>query len=155
MVLAGLSGDGAEQLERLIEWAEVIIQSEPVPDPAELRRRFPDKVVVSVTSFGLTGPYAGMVGEEIIHYALGGPMSASGNPDREPVKMGADLGQYECGTLVAVAALAGLARGVGTHIDLSNIETQVGSIDRRMTYLLYGSYRGETSPASAATRSAR
>ncbi|MDA3039130.1 MAG: CoA transferase [Actinomycetota bacterium] len=136
----------AEQLDRLIEWADVIIQSEPVPDPGELRRRFPDKVIVTVTSFGLTGPYAGMVGDEIIHYALGGPMSASGNPDREPVKMGADLGQYECGTLVAVAALAGLARGVGTHVDLSNIETQVGSIDRRMTYLLYGTYRGENVP---------
>ncbi len=144
VVLDGLPG--ADELERLIEWADVIIQSEPVPDPVDLRRRFPDKIIVTATSFGLTGPYAGMVGEEIIHYALGGPMSASGNPDREPVKMGADLGQYECGTLVAVAALAGLARGVGTHVDLSNIETQVGSIDRRMTYLLYGTYRGENVP---------
>ena len=33
--------------------------------------------------------------------------------------------------------------GNGTHIDLANTETQICSIDRRMAYLLYGSYRNE------------
>ena len=104
-------------------------------------------MVATVTSFGSTGPYAGFRGEEIVHYAYGGPMSATGAEDREPLKMGAAIGQYQCGAVAAVSVLAGLAMaerdGRGVHIDLANVETQVGSIDRRMTYLLYAAYRGQ------------
>lgn len=134
-------------IDDLIATADVVIQSDPVPDPAVLRERHPGLVVVSVTPFGLTGPYAAMKGEEIVHIALGGPLSASGNPDREPMKMGGAIGQYQCGTLAAVTALASLAvadqSGAGVHVDLSNVETQLASIDRRMTYLLYGAYRNQ------------
>ena len=135
-----------EQLDRLIASADVVIQSAPIPDPADLRRRYPELVILTVTPFGLTGPHAGFAGEEIIHYAYGGPMSAAGSIEGGPLKMGGDIGQYQCGTVGAVSVMAGLAlagQGDGVHIDLSNVETQVGSIDRRMTYLLYAAYRGE------------
>ena len=143
-----LVADPADDLVgSLLADADIVIQSTPRPDPAALRDRYPGLVVVSVTSFGLTGPYAGYEGEEIVHLAFGGPMSASGNPDREPVKMGGAIGQYQCGSVAALAALAATASagrdGHGAHIDLANIETQVGSIDRRMTYLLYAAYRGQ------------
>lgn len=135
-----------EFVSDLLGSADLVIQSRPEPSPDELRARYPKLVVTTVTSFGLTGPYAGFVGEEIVHYAYGGPMSATGSPEREPVKMGSAVGQYQAGSVAAVAALAGLSlaglRGDGVHIDLSNIDTQVGSIDRRMTYLLYAAYRG-------------
>ena len=134
-------------VDQLVAGADIVIQCEPRPDPAELRERHPALVVLTVTSFGLTGPYAGYQGEEIVHIAYGGPMSATGSPEREPLKMGADIGQYQCGSVAAVAALAALARaehtGEGAHIDLANTETQVASIDRRMTYLLYGAYRNQ------------
>jgi crotonobetainyl-CoA:carnitine CoA-transferase CaiB-like acyl-CoA transferase len=134
-------------VDGLVAGADVVLQSAPVPDPAELRARHPRLVVATVTSFGLTGPLAGSVGEEIVHYAYGGPMSATGAPEREPLKMGGAIGQYQCGSVAAVAVLAALAvaeaSGDGVHIDLSNVETQVCSIDRRMTYLLYGAYRGQ------------
>jgi crotonobetainyl-CoA:carnitine CoA-transferase CaiB-like acyl-CoA transferase len=138
--------DAADQVVTdLIARADLVIQSSPIPDPAELRANHPALVVLSVTSFGLTGPHAGLAGEEIVHYAYGGPMSATGSPDREPLKMGGALGQYQAGSVAAVAALAALAvaerRKDGVHIDLSNIDTQIGSIDRRMTYLLYAAYR--------------
>ncbi len=137
-------------VSKLIAGADVVLQSHPKPDPDALRRGHPGLVVVTLTSFGLTGPLAGRKGAEIVHYAMGGPMSASGAPEREPLKMGGELGHYQCGTIGAVAALAGLALvdryGDGVHVDLSNVETQIGSIDRRMTYLLYASYRGEDAP---------
>ncbi len=137
----------AGMLDDLLAEADVVIQSDPVPSPDQLRARHPGLVVASVTSFGLTGPNAGFAGEEIVHYAYGGPMSATGAGDREPVKMGAAIGQYQCGTVAAVSIMAGLSMadrdGHGVHIDLSNVETQVGSIDRRMTYLLYAAYRGD------------
>ncbi len=146
-----------EVVTRLIAGADVVIQSSPEPDPAELRARHPGLVVATVTSFGLTGPLAGYAGEEIVHYAYGGPMSATGAAEREPLKMGGAVGQYQCGSVAAVAIAAALALvdgesgadggaeggAEGVHIDLANVETQVCSIDRRMTYLLYGSYRGQ------------
>src|SRR5262249_29626771 len=100
--MEGQPGDPV--VERLLAGADIIIRSAAGPPLAALRAANPRAVIVTVTSFGLTGPYAGYAGEEIVHLALGGPMSASGRPDREPVKMGADLGQYECGTVAAVAA---------------------------------------------------
>jgi len=139
----------SDLVDRLVAGADVVIQSEPVPDPATLRARHPGLVVLTVTAFGLTGPYAGYKGEEIVHYAFGGPMASTGNPEREPLKLGGDIGQYQCGTIGALAAMAGLRMaaqsGQGTHIDLANTETQVCSIDRRMAYLIYGAYRnGDT-----------
>ncbi|MEM7337570.1 MAG: CoA transferase [Actinomycetota bacterium] len=141
-----IAGPDDALVEELCEWADIVLCGEETDGDA-LRARHPQLVVVSVTSFGRTGPYAGFHGEEIVHFALGGPMSATGDPDREPVKMGAALGQYQCGTIAALAALSALRvkeqRGSGVHVDLANVETQVGSIDRRMTYLLYGAYRNE------------
>jgi crotonobetainyl-CoA:carnitine CoA-transferase CaiB-like acyl-CoA transferase len=143
---------GDETVGRLIAGADVVLQSDPDVDPATIQEHHPGLVLVTVTSFGLTGRYSGFRGEEIVHYAMGGPMSASGDPEREPVKMGGDLGQYQCGTLAAVATLASLAaakrNGRAVHVDLSNVDTQVTSIDRRMTFLLYNSYRGENVPRS-------
>jgi len=139
-------GDDADAVDALVDWADVVICSSPDIDAARWRQRNPALVVVSVTSFGLSGPYSNYKGSEIVHTALGGPLSAAGNEDREPVKMGGEVGQYQCGTMAAAAALSGLAMaehsGVGTHIDLANVETQITSIDRRMTYLLYAAYRG-------------
>lgn len=133
-------------LAKLIATADLVILGESGPDPSVLRAQHPGLVVLCVTSFGRSGPYAGYKGEEIVHYAFGGPMASTGNPDREPLKMGGDIGQYQCGTVAAVAAMAALQvaaqSGEGTIIDIANTETQVCSIDRRMAYLLYGAYRG-------------
>ena len=60
-------------VDRLLAGADLVIQSEPVPDPAALRARFPRLVILTVTAFGLSGPYAGYKGEEIVHYAIGPP----------------------------------------------------------------------------------
>ncbi len=114
----------------------------------DLRRIRPGIVVTSVTPFGQDGPYATMAGEEIVHYAMGGPMHATGIAAREPLKLAGSLIQYQCGGLAAVATVAALAvaeaDGEGVHIDVSNLETQVGTIDRRTSYLLYHSFTGRT-----------
>ena len=143
---------GDDLVDRLIAGADIVLQSRAVIDPETIEERHPGMVLITVTSFGLVGRYSWCHGEEIIHYAMGGPMSASGDPEREPLKMGGDLGQYQCGTLTATAALAAVAAqrrsGRSIHVDMSNIDTQITSIDRRMTFLLYNSYRGENVPRS-------
>ena len=141
---------GDELVDRLIDGADIVLQSSALINPADIEQSHPGLVLISVTSFGLTGRYSWCHGEEIVHYAMGGPMSASGEPGREPIKMGGDLGQYQCGTHTATAALAAVAsqrrNGRSIHVDMSNIDTQITSIDRRMTFLLYHSYRGDNVP---------
>ena len=110
----------------------------------------PALVVTSITPFGLTGPSAGQPAAEITLYATGGAMNATGLVEREPVKLAADIGQYQCGNMAALATLAALtvaeSSGEGVHVDVANLETQAGSIDRRMTYLLYRAYTGRNAP---------
>lgn len=87
---------------------------------------FPRLVVVCVTPFGLTGPYAGYQGGELVTYALSGYMSLTGEPDREPIKSYGDLLQYQAGAHAALGAMAALrARerdGLGQGVDVSIME---------------------------------
>ena len=128
--------------------ADVVIES-GVPGTAPVaqwRAANPKLVVASLTPFGQDGPYAGYRGDDIALYALGGPMHATGVIEREPLKMAGNLLQYQCGAIGAVAVLGALRRaeatGVGAAIDVSNLETQVGSIDRRINYLLWRQWTG-------------
>ncbi|MCP5030016.1 MAG: CoA transferase, partial [Actinomycetia bacterium] len=127
-------------------------------DAATLRAANPALVVTSVTAFGQDGPYveAGYRGSEIVYYAMGGPMHATGVAEREPLKLGGDLVGYQCGTMAAVATMAALLvaeqSGQGVHVDIANFETQAGSIDRRMAFLQQYIYNGrvvERDPAGA------
>ena len=101
---------------------------------------------VSVTPFGHTGPYAGARGEEIVAYAMGGPMHATGTGDREPLKLAGDVVSIQCGSVAAVAGLAALdvaaAEGRPVWVDVANFETQAASIDRRMAYLMWHIFTG-------------
>ena len=108
--------------------------------------RNPSTVLTSVTPFGQDGPYANYVGADIVTYAMGGPMFGTGVDTREPVKLGGNLTSYQCGNVAATATLAAvemvLASNDGVHIDLSMFEAQTGSVDRRVTYLLWYLWSG-------------
>ncbi|MCP5032174.1 MAG: CoA transferase [Actinomycetia bacterium] len=152
--------DGIAFIHSLIERADVVIESDSADGGGvvggwpgasgpsgggaglgvdELRAMHPGLVVTSVSPFGLSGPYAGLAGSEIVAYAMGGPMQATGDPDREPIKMAGNVVQYHCGSVAALATLAavsmGEVSGEGTHIEVSNFETQAASIDRRATLM--------------------
>ncbi|MFV0259859.1 MAG: CaiB/BaiF CoA transferase family protein [Acidimicrobiales bacterium] len=131
----------------LIAGADVVIESfapgclaEIGLDPGELRARHRRLVVTSLTPFGQTGPYARRIGADIVTYAMGGPMNATGIQGRPPLKLGGNVTSYQCGNLAATATLAGLMvaeqTGDGVHVDLSHFEAQAASIDRRTTYYL-------------------
>jgi len=107
-------------------------------DLEEIRRGHPALVVVSVTPFGLTGPYADHLGSEIIEYALSGYMMLTGSPDREPLKSYGWLVEYEAGAHAAVGTLAALAArdrsGEGQVVDVSAMEAgtfMLGAVEQR------------------------
>ena len=95
--------------------------------PDDLRRDNLALVVVSITPFGLTGPWRDWQTEEIVEWALGGYMYFGGDPDREPLMVPGHQGQLHAGLQGAIAATAALwwARetGEGQHVDVSRLES--------------------------------
>ena len=91
----------------------------------------PSAVVVAVTPFGTTGPYAEehLAANEFILQALCGSTAGRGWPDDEPVQAGGRLGEWLAGTFaaaVAAAAARHAARGgPGEIIDVSTYEAMV------------------------------
>ena len=168
-IVINLKGDGADDLVcSLASWADVTVESFR-PGVAErlgvgykqLSPVNPRLIYTSISNFGQTGPYRDYKGSEIIFYGMGGEMHSTGLADREPLKLGGNVGLYQAGAVAAVAAMGAVLTGafasddelsdpVGQHIDVSILETQLGSVDRRQSALLAHQYTGELShrPAS-------
>lgn len=91
-----------------------------------LRALNPGLVLVTVTGFGSTGPYAGLPAPHLLLCALGGWSDNCGLPDREPLQAGGDVAEYLTGGYAAAAALAAIEQrakdGLGQHVDVCGME---------------------------------
>jgi crotonobetainyl-CoA:carnitine CoA-transferase CaiB-like acyl-CoA transferase len=116
-------------------------------DYESLRSVNPDLVMTSISNFGQTGPYRDYKASDVIIYGMGGEMYSTGIEGREPLKLGDNVVLYQAGAVAATATMGALlaakGQGVGQHVDVSIMETQVGSIDRRMSMILAYHYNGE------------
>ncbi|MDH4146002.1 MAG: CoA transferase, partial [Acidimicrobiia bacterium] len=155
--------DGAALARALAARSAMVIDARPAAqrrtpglDPSDLRALAPGLVTVSLTGFGHDGPYAAYQANDLVAYALGGPMAATGVAEREPLKLGGSQTAYQFGNVAALAGLAALelARrdGVGVSVEASALEVQVGSIDRRTSYLLYHQWTGRVGRREPANR---
>jgi crotonobetainyl-CoA:carnitine CoA-transferase CaiB-like acyl-CoA transferase len=126
--------------------------------PCDLIKSRPDLVVTSITAFGQTGPYCDWEMTDIVAFAMGGPMNASGEASREPVKLAGNMVLIQSGAAACVATLGALfhARqdGVGQHVDVATFETQNGNLDRRRYYLQGYQYSGFTTKRATTSSSA-
>ncbi len=91
----------------------------------------PAAVVVSVTPFGMTGPYVDdhVVANEFILQALCGSIASRGWPGDEPVQAGGRLGEWLAGSFAAAVAAATARHaargGRGEIVDVSTYEAMV------------------------------
>lgn len=134
----------------LLAGADVLLENFKVGDLARhgldyaaLAPRFPRLVYCSITGFGQTGPDAGRVGYDALIQGLGGLMSITGQDEGHPTKVGvavADLGTGLHAVVAVLAALLERARsGLGQHIDLALLDTQVaGLANIAMNFLCTG-----------------
>jgi len=102
----------------------------PSLQPSELLARHPHLVVTAITPFGLRGPWAGRPATEFTLQAWSGAMIGlgRGSPDRAPVHVGGQIGDWVVGAHAAVAALAALRRSSesgGELVDVSQLEAMV------------------------------
>ena len=89
--------------------------------PDDLARLQPGLVMVRISGFGQTGPYAQRPGFAAIAEALGGLRHLTGEPGRPPVRTGVSLGDTLAGLHGALGALLALrqrdASGRGQVVD--------------------------------------
>ena len=157
--------EGADLLRALAADSQVLVENFKVGGLAQygldyaslqaLNRRL---VYCSITGYGQTGPYAERAGYDAAIQAQGGLMSITGEPDGAPgggpQKVGVAVADLMTGMYAATGILAALrhaeATGVGQHIDLALLDTQVGWLaNQAMNYLVGGSVpqrRGSAHP---------
>ena len=89
----------------------------------------PRLVYGSVSGFGQTGPDAQRPAYDMVVQARGGVMSITGEDGREPVRVGASIGDIVAGMYLTQGVLAALydrkTTGKGRRIDVSMLDSQV------------------------------
>lgn len=94
------------------------------PKLAELNPRL---IYAAISGFGLTGPYRDKPGYDVLAQAMGGLMSVTGEPGREPVKAGMSLADIGAGMYATIGILAALQHrnvtGKGQMLETSLLET--------------------------------
>lgn len=145
------SRDGRAQLDLLLASAEIIVNGLPLPDSAALgldhetlAARGCSAVLVNVSTFGTTGPYAEYLGDEIVTMALGGMMHVTGYRHREPVRPYGHLAEYQLGLNAVFAALVGLfekrTHGESQAFDVSGMETCLTLMENTIGMFLRGGF---------------
>jgi crotonobetainyl-CoA:carnitine CoA-transferase CaiB-like acyl-CoA transferase len=129
--------DGREIFERLVKTADIVIETfrPGYLDSiglgySSLERINKDIILVSITPFGQTGPYADWKAPDIVAWAMGGNMAPFGDPDRPPFRVGHHSQSYlNAGADGAMGALTALwhrhKTGQGDHVDVSIQEAVV------------------------------
>ena len=100
---------------------------------AELARRHPHLVVLSVTDFGTTGPYASWRATDPVLYAMSTALSRSGPPTGTPVLPPDGIASATAAAQAAWSALVAyynrLRCSAGDYIDFSRFEAVLQALD--------------------------
>lgn len=103
----------------------------------------PRLVYCSITGFGHDGPYAGLAGYDFIIQGMSGIMDLTGEVDGPPSKIGVAYADIMTGLYGVIGIQAALHQrdrtGRGQHIDMSLLDTMVGTLgNQAMNYLASG-----------------
>lgn len=106
---------------------------------------------LSITPFGLTGPYAHFRATDIVDFALGGWMYAMGDPARPPLSPGVNYARMLAGLYAAAGLMVALewadATGEGQDLEVSVMETVVSILPYDVSSFSYsGAMRERSGP---------
>lgn len=142
------SATGRGLFLQLVERAEIVIEGFPpgymeslglgFSRLREVKRRI---VLCSVTPFGQWGPYAARRATNLTAFAMGGQMSLTGEPDREPLKNAGYQAEYQAGLQAfaasAVAAFNADSFEVPQHIDIAAMECMASVLELYLPWWAY------------------
>jgi crotonobetainyl-CoA:carnitine CoA-transferase CaiB-like acyl-CoA transferase len=141
---------GLEKLEALLADADIFVctlQPKALKavgiDHATLGARFPKLIIVSVTAFGLTGPWADYKSSELIGLAAGGPLHMCGYDDHSipPILPGGNQASHIASSFAHKALLVALidrqGTGLGQVVDVAMHEACAVTVELANPYWFY------------------
>ncbi|GAA4711870.1 CaiB/BaiF CoA-transferase family protein [Pseudonocardia yuanmonensis] len=135
---------GQDVARRLLDQSDILVENfRPGTlerwnlSPERLWQTNPGLIIVRVTGFGQTGPYAPRAGYGSIGEAMGGLRYLTGEPDRPPSRAGISIGDSLAGTYAALGALAALhartVTGRGQIVDSAIYEAVLAMMEAAVT----------------------
>ena len=111
----------------------------------------PELIMVRISGFGQTGPYARRAGYASIGEAMGGLRALTGYPDLPPIRVGISIGDSLTGMFGAIGALAALETrhrtGRGQVVDASIFESVLAVTESLVVeWCARGTVRERTGP---------
>jgi crotonobetainyl-CoA:carnitine CoA-transferase CaiB-like acyl-CoA transferase len=144
------SPQGQEVLWKLIDRADVLVENfRPgvleklgfgYDAVSERNRRI---VYASISGYGQTGPYRNRPGYDVVAQGESGVVDLTGEPDRQPVKVGASIADIVAGLYayqgILLALLARHRIGTGQHVDIALLDGMISTLTyQAMSYLATG-----------------
>lgn len=154
-------GEDLDRFYSLAQAADLLIDANgEIRDAASefalstLREKCPQLVVLSISEFGLTGPYRTFKGSNAVQMALSGMLARSGLPGQPPLLPPGNLAYEVAAVQAALCALLGLWQrqrvGLGDHLDFSILEASAQMLDPPLG--VTGSAAAGKSAKASATR---
>ena len=150
--------EGQQIVRELAARCDVLLENYKFGDLAryglgyeDLKKINPRLIYCSVTGFGQTGPYRERPGYDFMIQGMGGLMSITGErddlPGGGPQRVGVPIVDMMTGMYASIAVCAAIAHraetGVGQHLDLALLDTQVAFLaNQAMNYLATGDVPG-------------
>ena len=138
--------DGHAQLQNLIAHTEIVLLCKGAfavheADLAAAKLARPELIIIDVSSFGTSGPWADYLGPDIVAGALGGAASTTGDVDTPPLKGFGEMNFMISGAYVAIAALSALAHvratGQGQSVGVSVHECIASCLEQVFMFYWY------------------
>lgn len=142
--------DGAAPLMALLGRADIFISTlQPKAlkaaglDLDALSAAFPSLIVLSVTAFGLTGPWADYRSSDLIALAAGGPLNSCGYDDHSipPIRPGGNQGYHSAASFAHIGVMLALLdrqkTGLGQVLDVSMHEACAVNVELANPYWFY------------------
>jgi len=131
---------GQELARELIATADVLVENFRPGTlekwgmaPEDLMKANPRLIVVRVSGYGQSGPYASRPGYGAIGEAMGGLRAVIGEPDRPPARAGISIGDTLAATFACLGCLVALhareATGRGQVVDSALYEAVLGVME--------------------------
>ncbi|SDI33635.1 CaiB/BaiF CoA transferase family protein [Aliiruegeria lutimaris] len=142
--------EGQARVRELVADADILVENFKLGglkkyglDYDSLKVLNPRLIYCSITGFGQSGPYATRAGYDFLIQGMSGLMSVTGEPDRQPQKVGVAVTDIVTGLYGAVGVLAAVEQrhrtGRGQHIDMSLLDCATAMMaNQAMNYLATG-----------------
>ncbi len=99
----------------------------------DLHAKYPRLIYAAVSGFGHTGPDAQKPAYDMVVQARGGVMSITGEKGREPVRVGASVGDIIAGSFLSTGVIAAFYErtqtGQGRKIDVAMLDSQIAILE--------------------------